>query len=106
MEVPSGGPSSNAIGETWLRYDKSRRVSISTERIIYKPARRPTRSRVDAKSGRELWNTQIADLASGETVTMAPLVRARPRGSSVPSGGEFRPSTGWFEGTRSRDRQA
>jgi len=43
---------------------------------------------VDARSGRELWNTQIADVGSGETVTMAPLVI----GDKVivgASGGEF-----------------
>ena len=43
---------------------------------------------VDAASGRELWNTAIADVGSGETVTMAPLVV----GDKVivgASGGEF-----------------
>jgi len=43
---------------------------------------------VDAASGRELWNTAIADVGSGETVTMAPLIV----GNKVivgASGGEF-----------------
>ena len=43
---------------------------------------------VDAKSGRELWKTKVADLASGETITMAPLV-AGDRVLVGPSGGEF-----------------
>ena len=36
---------------------------------------------VDARTGRELWNTKVADLASGETTPMAPLV-AEATGSS------------------------
>jgi PQQ-dependent dehydrogenase (methanol/ethanol family) len=43
---------------------------------------------VDAKTGRELWNTQIADVGSGETVTMAPLV-VKDRVIVGASGGEF-----------------
>ncbi|MBV8855280.1 MAG: PQQ-binding-like beta-propeller repeat protein, partial [Sinobacteraceae bacterium] len=43
---------------------------------------------VDAKTGRQLWSTQIADLASGETVTMAPFV-AKDRVIVAASGGEF-----------------
>jgi len=43
---------------------------------------------IDAKSGRELWKTKVADLASGETITMAPLV-AGNRVIVGPSGGEF-----------------
>lgn len=43
---------------------------------------------VDARSGRELWKTAIADLGSGETVTMAPLV-VRDRVIVGASGGEF-----------------
>ena len=29
---------------------------------------------LDAKSGRELWRTKLANIALGETITMAPLV--------------------------------
>ena len=43
---------------------------------------------VDARSGRELWNTPIADVGSGETVTMAPLVVGN-RVIVGASGGEF-----------------
>ena len=51
---------------------------------------------VDAHSGRELWNTQIADVGSGETVTMAPLV-VRDRVIVGASGGEFG-IYGWVKG--------
>jgi PQQ-dependent dehydrogenase (methanol/ethanol family) len=51
---------------------------------------------VDARTGRELWNTQIADLASGETVTMAPLV-VHERVIVGASGGEFG-IYGWLKG--------
>jgi PQQ-dependent dehydrogenase (methanol/ethanol family) len=43
---------------------------------------------VDAETGAELWKVKVADLAAGETITMAPLVV----GDKVlvgPSGGEF-----------------
>ncbi|HUL18924.1 MAG TPA: PQQ-dependent dehydrogenase, methanol/ethanol family [Steroidobacteraceae bacterium] len=51
---------------------------------------------VDAKTGHELWNTQIADVAVGETVTMAPLV-AKDRVIVGASGGEFG-IYGWTKG--------
>jgi lanthanide-dependent methanol dehydrogenase len=51
---------------------------------------------VDAKTGHELWNTQIADVASGETVTMAPLV-VKERVIVGASGGEFG-IYGWTKG--------
>jgi lanthanide-dependent methanol dehydrogenase len=51
---------------------------------------------VDAQTGRELWKTQIADLGSGETVTMAPLV-VRDRVIVGASGGEFG-IYGWLKG--------
>ncbi len=51
---------------------------------------------VDARSGRELWNTQIADVANGETVTMAPLV-VKNRVIVGASGGEFG-IYGWLKG--------
>ena len=43
---------------------------------------------IDAKNGRELWKTPIADPAAGETVTMAPLV-VKDRVIVGASGGEF-----------------
>ena len=43
---------------------------------------------VDAKSGRQLWKTQVADVSDGETVTMAPLV-VKERVLVGASGGEF-----------------
>ena len=51
---------------------------------------------VDARTGRERWNTQVADLASGETVTMAPLV-VHDRVIVGASGGEFG-IYGWLKG--------
>ena len=51
---------------------------------------------VDANTGRELWKTQIADLGSGETITMAPLV-VRDRVIVGASGGEFG-IYGWLKG--------
>jgi lanthanide-dependent methanol dehydrogenase len=43
---------------------------------------------IDAATGREIWKTPIADLARGETVTMAPLV-VKNRVIVGASGGEF-----------------
>jgi lanthanide-dependent methanol dehydrogenase len=43
---------------------------------------------VDAMTGHELWNTQVADVAAGETVTMAPLV-VKDRVIVGAAGGEF-----------------
>src|SRR5882724_6188697 len=51
---------------------------------------------VEANSGRELWNTQIADVGSGETVTMAPMV-VKDRVIVGASGGEFG-IYGWVKG--------
>ena len=51
---------------------------------------------VDAKSGREIWKTQVADLSAGETTTMAPLV-VRDRVIVGASGGEFG-IYGWVKG--------
>ncbi|HLQ09384.1 MAG TPA: PQQ-dependent dehydrogenase, methanol/ethanol family [Steroidobacteraceae bacterium] len=51
---------------------------------------------VEASSGRELWNTQIADVSNGETMTMAPLV-VRDRVIVGASGGEFG-IYGWVKG--------
>lgn len=51
---------------------------------------------VDAVSGKELWKTQVADVRSGETITMAPLV---VKGVVIvgPSGGELG-IHGWLKG--------
>ena len=51
---------------------------------------------VDAATGRELWNTRIADVANGETVSMAPLV-VKDRVIVGASGGEFG-IYGWIKG--------
>jgi PQQ-dependent dehydrogenase (methanol/ethanol family) len=51
---------------------------------------------VDAKSGQEVWKTQIADMGSGETVTMAPLV-VKDRVIVGAAGGEFG-IYGWTKG--------
>ena len=48
------------------------------------------------RAGRELWKTQIADVGSGETVTMAPLV-VKDRVIVGASGGEFG-IYGWIKG--------
>lgn len=50
---------------------------------------------VDAETGAELWKTKVADLASGETITMAPLVIG-DRVLVGPSGGEYG-IHGWFK---------
>jgi alcohol dehydrogenase (cytochrome c) len=51
---------------------------------------------IDATTGKELWKTTVADLARGETITMAPLVVGE-RVLVGPSGGEFG-IHGWFMG--------
>jgi len=51
---------------------------------------------VDAKSGREIWKTKVADVGAGETTTMAPLV-VRDRVIVGASGGEFG-IYGWIKG--------
>jgi PQQ-dependent dehydrogenase (methanol/ethanol family) len=43
---------------------------------------------IDARSGKEIWKTSVADLGSGETTTMAPLV-VKDRVIVGASGGEF-----------------
>ena len=43
---------------------------------------------VDAATGREIWNTTVADITDGETTPMAPLV-IKDRVIVGPSGGEF-----------------
>ena len=43
---------------------------------------------IDAETGREVWNSKVADLSDGETTPMAPLV-VKNRVLVGPSGGEF-----------------
>lgn len=50
---------------------------------------------VDAETGAELWKAKVADLDSGETITMAPLV-VGDRVLVGPSGGEYG-IHGWFK---------
>jgi len=51
---------------------------------------------VEASSGQQLWNTQIADVSNGETTTMAPLV-VKDRVIVGAAGGEFG-IYGWIKG--------
>jgi alcohol dehydrogenase (cytochrome c) len=51
---------------------------------------------IDAATGRQLWSTQVADLAAGETTPMAPLV-TKDRVIVGASGGEFG-IYGWIKG--------
>jgi len=51
---------------------------------------------VDARSGHEVWKTQIADVGNGEITTMAPLV-IRDRVIVGAAGGEFG-IYGWIKG--------
>ncbi len=51
---------------------------------------------IDAKTGRELWKTTIADMTEGETVTMAPIV-VKNRVIVGAAGGEFG-IYGWLKG--------
>jgi PQQ-dependent dehydrogenase (methanol/ethanol family) len=51
---------------------------------------------IHAETGEELWKTKVADLATGETITMAPLV-VGDRVLVGPSGGEYG-IHGWLKG--------
>src|ERR1700689_3223147 len=78
--------SPNAIGVSCCD-TVNRGASYADGKIVYNLLDGHTVA-VDAKTGRELWNTQIADVGSGETVTMAPLV-VKDRVIVGASGGEF-----------------
>src|SRR5580692_10011631 len=78
--------SSNAIGVACCD-TVNRGASFADGKIIYNLLDGHTVA-VDAKTGRELWKTQIADVTNGETVTMAPLV-VKDRVIVGASGGEF-----------------
>jgi PQQ-dependent dehydrogenase (methanol/ethanol family) len=78
--------SSNAIGVSCCD-TVNRGAFYADGRIIYNLLDGHTVA-VDARTGRELWKTQIADVGNGETVTMAPLV-VKDRVIVGASGGEF-----------------
>jgi lanthanide-dependent methanol dehydrogenase len=78
--------SSNAIGASCCD-TVNRGAFYADGRIIYNLLDGHTVA-ADARTGRELWKTQIADVGNGETVTMAPLV-VRDRVIVGASGGEF-----------------
>jgi lanthanide-dependent methanol dehydrogenase len=86
--------SSNAIGVSCCD-TVNRGAFYADGKIIYNLLDGHTVA-VDAKTGRELWKTQIADVGSGETVTMAPLV-VKDRVIVGASGGEFG-IYGWAKG--------
>jgi PQQ-dependent dehydrogenase (methanol/ethanol family) len=86
--------SANAIGASCCDV-VNRGASYAQGKIVYNLLDGHTVA-VDATSGRELWNTRIADVADGETVTMAPLI-VRDRVIVGASGGEFG-IYGWVKG--------
>ena len=73
----------------------NRGASFADGRIIYNLLDGHTVA-VDAASGRQIWNTQVADLSAGETTPMAPLV-TQDRVIVGASGGEFG-IYGWLKG--------
>jgi PQQ-dependent dehydrogenase (methanol/ethanol family) len=86
--------SPNAIGESCC--DTVNRGAFYAEgKIVYNLLDGHTVA-VDARTGHELWKTLIADLGSGETITMAPLV-VKDRVIVGASGGEFG-IYGWIKG--------
>ena len=78
--------SANAIGESCCD-TVNRGAFYAQGKILYNLLDGHTVA-LDARSGRELWKTQVADVANGETVTMAPLV-VKDRVIVGASGGEF-----------------
>src|SRR5580658_2560600 len=86
--------SSNAIGEACCD-TVNRGAFYADGKIIYNLLDGHTVA-VDATSGREVWKTQVADLNSGETVTLAPMV-VKDRVIVGASGGEFG-IYGWIKG--------
>ena len=73
----------------------NRGATFADGRIIYNLLDGHTVA-VDAESGKEVWKTQIADMAQGETTPMAPLV-IKDRVIVGASGGEFG-IYGWLKG--------
>jgi PQQ-dependent dehydrogenase (methanol/ethanol family) len=86
--------SPNAIGESCCD-TVNRGAFYADGKIIYNLLDGHTVA-VDAVTGREVWNTQIADLSAGETTTMAPLV-AKDRVIVGAAGGELG-IYGWLKG--------
>lgn len=86
--------SANAIGESCCD-SVNRGAFFADGKIVYNLLDGHTVA-VDAKSGRELWKTKIADVTDGETTTMAPLV-VKDRVIVGASGGEFG-IYGWIKG--------
>src|SRR4029453_8298612 len=86
--------SPNAIGESCCDVI-NRGAFYADGKIIYNLLDGHTVA-VDAASGKELWNTQIADLGEGETTPMAPFV-VKDRVIVGASGGEFG-IYGWVKG--------
>jgi PQQ-dependent dehydrogenase (methanol/ethanol family) len=86
--------SPNAIGESCCDVI-NRGAFYADGKIVYNLLDGHTVA-VDAGSGREVWKTQIADLAAGETTPMAPFV-VKNRVIVGPSGGEFG-IYGWVKG--------
>jgi lanthanide-dependent methanol dehydrogenase len=84
----------NAIGQACCD-SINRGASFADGKIVYNLLDGHTVA-VDAKSGRQLWNTKIANVADGETTTMAPLV-AKDRVIVGVSGGEAG-VFGWVKG--------
>ena len=62
-----------------------------------------TPSRIDAKTGKELWHTKLGDINQGETITMAPLV-VKGKVLVGNSGGEMG-VRGWLTAARREHRQ-
>ncbi len=87
--------SPNALGMACCDSVNRGAASMRDGKIIYNLLDGHTVA-VDASSGKELWKTQVADLRSGETITMAPLV---VKGVVIvgPSGGEMG-IHGWLKG--------
>jgi PQQ-dependent dehydrogenase (methanol/ethanol family) len=86
--------SANAIGVSCCDV-VNRGAFYAAGRIVYNLLDGHTVA-VDARTGRELWKTQIAEVANGETVTMAPIVVGE-RVIVGASGGEFG-IYGWLKG--------
>jgi lanthanide-dependent methanol dehydrogenase len=86
--------SPNAIGESCCD-TVNRGAFYADGKVVYNLLDGHTVA-VDARSGREAWKTQVADLGSGETITMAPLV-VKDRVIVGASGGEFG-IYGWIKG--------
>jgi PQQ-dependent dehydrogenase (methanol/ethanol family) len=86
--------SPNAIGESCCD-TVNRGAFYADGKVVYNLLDGHTVA-VDARTGREVWKTLVADVGSGETITMAPLV-VKDRVIVGASGGEFG-IYGWIKG--------